>query len=327
MFAPTIISRNSSINKFRYNKETKESPLGKYPKRILINIGSRSEYCKTKARQIEKEGGVVLNHPSVIPNASDKVRTKELFNLYKVPTPNYALATDSDLVDSLNLPLVAKLKKGSGGEGMLLLETKDDIEAFYKDYAEKLSLYFIEEVFQPIFSKNYEFRVICFPDAIGSPLEVCDTLLLQENGISLAVEDQINVNYLYHVPTTAYIVRKKIKKDAIDSGEFGRNISSGNGYFTSDIELPKLEDKHGYGFNTWLQTKLGEISLAAITALSLDFGAVDIIFDSDTMTFSVLEVNTAFSLEGERSSDAFQKTIMEYMSSLFYEFLYKENKK
>lgn len=306
MFVPTLISRNTSTNKFRYNQTTKESPLGRYPKRILVNIGSRSEYCKTKVKEILKQGGYVINHPDYINNASNKVIAKEAFNRLKIPTPNYALAENSDEVVDLTFPVVAKLIKGTGGEGMVLINDTKELDKFYQDYSEQLSNYFIEEVFQPKLSRNYEFRVISFPDNIGTLIP-----LVVNSGVSETAS--FITKYPYYVPTTAYIVRKKIKKDAVESGGFGRNISSGNAFFCSDITLLNSNEEK----NEKLVCTLGELAASAVKALSLDFGAVDILYDSETDSYTVLEVNTAFSLEGENSSENFLKIIKEYMNSFF----------
>jgi len=66
---------------------------------------------------------------------------------------------------------------------------------------------------------------------------------------------------------------------------------------------------------SYIPPQLEEVSLRAVKALGLDFGAVDVVYDEDTALCYVLEVNTAPGLEGSTVgiyADYFFKQIKSY---------------
>jgi len=83
-------------------------------------------------------------------------------------------------------------------------------------------------------------------------------------------------------------VKQKLKKRDFegDRSEYVWNCDNGYIFARNDITIP---------------TGLNELGVAAVKALGLDFGAVDIIQDEGGRLY-VLEVNTAFGLEGQTIS-------------------------
>jgi biotin carboxylase len=66
--------------------------------------------------------------------------------------------------------------------------------------------------------------------------------------------------------------------------------------------------------NEELRERLEQLALDAINALGLDFGAVDIIYNSRDDQFYVLEVNTAVGLEGQTLTD-YVNAITDYVAN------------
>lgn len=126
--------------------------------------------------------------------------------------------------------------------------------------------------------------------------------LTGHSGAGIIVVDTEDVEELPHAPLYTEAIVKKNEYRAIvvgdrvvdlkqkrlssnapeDRSKFIRNLS--NGWI---FARENLEDVEG----------LNEIAISAIKALGLDFGAVDIITDREDKLY-VLEVNTAFGLEG-----------------------------
>jgi glutathione synthase/RimK-type ligase-like ATP-grasp enzyme len=287
MYCPNIVSKNHSVNFLRINREAVQDkekyPLGKFDFRSLINFGSRSKMCEDIALSVENDKGIILNHPKFIQNASNKILAKELMEKRSVPTPKYIKeVSDRKGLLALKFPVVAKLITGSGGEGLVLLESIEKYDEWVKTLTKtKQREYFVEEVIQPRMSKNYEYRFSVSPWLIA---------------INTYHDDQ-EVNF-DNSPSTAFnnsgcitAMRKFMRSEAVKEGSFGRNISLGNSYFR---KVNHLEEK--------IPVLMGiEVAMNAVIACGLDFGAVDVIYDSETKQWNVLEVNTAPALmrEGE----------------------------
>lgn len=86
------------------------------------------------------------------------------------------------------------------------------------------------------------------------------------------------------------IQEKKMERDFIRTADQGLIRSHNNGWVFCRDSLQDLTRN--------FITRLEELSIAAISALGLDFGAVDIIYNEREDNFYVLEVNTAVGLEG-----------------------------
>lgn len=282
-YSPYVISKNPSVEKFRIQKEEKDLdkkyPLGKFPYRTIVNFGSRTPNCYEKVALVGKDG-VVLNHPDKISNASDKLSCKRRLINAKVPTPKYQLLTELSLIKdavkglTLTFPVVAKLRHGSGGKGMEVLKDVKEVIAFISSKkSDELREYFIEEIFQPDMKKSYEFRVSV------SPL--------------LFMKRMIYGNFISKLGEIVSL-RKLMRQDAVDSGAFGRNIALGNSYFTRTFDR-----SFSRGSNKCFIDDAVTIAMEACMACDLDFGAVDMLWDSQTGDWTVLEINTAPSMGDE----------------------------
>lgn len=97
----------------------------------------------------------------------------------------------------------------------------------------------------------------------------------------------------------AQIKRKKKTEDDTQPDTFIRNIHTGWVYCREDFVLQEVAK---------------ELSIAACTALQLDFGAVDLIYNKHYNTFYILEVNTAPGLEGTTLNN-YVKAIQDVVNS------------
>jgi len=277
-YSPRVISRNPSVKPLRMLKEVGKNnvyPLGKFPLRVAINFGLRTPTCLKSVKEVEDSNGIVLNHPSVILNASDKLQFKRIMQRSFIPTPIFQdceeVINGGSLLN-MQYPLVAKLKRGSGGKGMVVINTPKELDEFYKvNSSGVLRNYFIEEIFQPRMSRNYEFRIAASPWLLSFVHTYVD------------ITDQKNTE----TSTGAFcILRKRMKQEAVKDGSFGRNIALGNSYFTKDLGLPKACD---------LEEGIDMVQ-RALVACGLDFGAADVIYDSKKKIWTILELNTAPSM-------------------------------
>jgi glutathione synthase/RimK-type ligase-like ATP-grasp enzyme len=297
-FSPHVISKNPSADKFRIQKDKEKPeerfPIGKFPYKTLINLGSRTENCYEKVALVRKDGGVILNHPDVIKNASNKVRCKQFLVDAGLPTPKYQMFAELKLSAAgvqnfrLAFPCVAKLIYGSGGKGMTVINDIKELATFISSKkSEELNTYFIEEVFQPDMSKSYEYRVSVSPLLLMKRVDYPP----QSNGVS-------EINYKGEI----IVLRKLMKQEAVDAGSFGRNIALGNSYFTANFE--RTFSRKGKSCSV---DKAVSLALDACMACNLDFGAVDMLWDSESGSWTILEINTAPSMGDENAVLSFSR--------------------
>lgn len=90
----------------------------------------------------------------------------------------------------------------------------------------------------------------------------------------------------------AQIKRKRTTDEPEETNTYIRNIHTGWVYCRKDFTLPEAAV---------------ELSLAAINAVGLDFGAVDLIYNQHYNKFYILEVNTAPGLEGTTLTNYIQE--------------------
>jgi len=288
LYSPYVISKNKSVEDMRIQKDKKKGegrfPLGQFSYQSIINFGSRTTNCYEKVALISKSvGAVILNPPNIIRNASDKVTCKDLLVNKGIATPLYQLPSEITINATdvkgfnLNFPIVAKLRTGSGGKGMLLLNSTEELISWWKE-TKQVDEYFFEEVFQYNMKKSYEYRVSASPLLLG---KLCTYV------------DETGNKFSTHLGEIV-ILRKLMRQDAVDKGEFGRNITLGNSYFTKNFKRSFLKNKTIVLLDTAVC-----IAVEACNACGLDFGAVDMIYDSETKQWTVLEINTAPSMGGE----------------------------
>jgi glutathione synthase/RimK-type ligase-like ATP-grasp enzyme len=299
---PNIFSKNHSINSLRMNRSEKTDiekryPLGRYPVRVVLNVGSKTKTCRSKCKEIHNQGGVVINHPDYIENASNKIKCKELLVKMGLPTPNWITFENLFTITKnnkvrlckkrmkLTYPIVAKKIKGMGGEGMVKINSEEELIQWRKnkDFS-ILRQYFFEEVFQPNIKFNYEYRVAVSP------------LLTSIKRFINKTTDPRVYSFLGEI----VCLKKCMKKEAVEKNEFGRNLSLGHSFFEriprdSRIKIYKKNKKRKKNIRFNISDAV-DICRQACLACNLDFSAADMLFDSLTGNWTILELNTAPSM-------------------------------
>ncbi|MCK4500294.1 hypothetical protein KAU11_07340 [Candidatus Babeliales bacterium] len=214
---------------------------------VVINWGSQQE-VPGRAR--------VLNKPSAVYNASNKLKALQLMESSGVSIPRY----QTDLrPEDRRLTYVARTKlSGHSGEGIIIVKPDDILPdaLLYTEYIPKVR----------------EYRAI----VVGS--EVVDFKQKKKRSSPRDSNDTV------------------IEDERITHDEHVWNLDGGYIFARDGITKPSGVDS---------------LSVNACSALSLDFGAVDIIEDREGNLY-VLEVNTAFGLEGttiDRVGDAISRLI------------------
>jgi len=91
-----------------------------------------------------------------------------------------------------------------------------------------------------------------------------------------------------------------------------------------DVDRTSLQAKVRSHANGWIfcrdnievdRRRIADIARRAVTALGLDFGAVDIIYNQREDSYYILEVNTAVGLEGE-TLETYSNAIREYVEEM-----------
>lgn len=300
---PFLISKNHSITPLRMQKEKKQDekryPLGRYPFPIAIIHGSRTSNALERVRQAEQGGGIVLNHPDNIRNASDKLTTKRLLVEAGVPTTPFMAAIDVLRNDkwaatrmTLNYPVVAKLRTGMGGTGMSLLENIAALRTWKKSVkTSDLSKYFFEEVFnwqegwtvQDHNKYTREYRMGVSPLLNGRSLSYIFPIMSDEGVQTSHQRVELRNGCIVSL-------RKMMRSEASRNGAFGRNLALGNSYFVREFKKDYTYTKRSVVME-WEEGV--QYAQMACETLGLDYGAVDILWSSQTGEWCVVEVNTA----------------------------------
>jgi D-alanine-D-alanine ligase-like ATP-grasp enzyme len=247
---------------------------------VVMSHGSRTEACIAACNQVAKEKGVILNHPDFIGTASNKVKTKELIRKLGYQTTNWQLAMEDF---RLKFPVVAKLKSGSGGEGMVLIGDQRALDVFRSENTERLNRYFYEEMFNPRsnlknhFNTTREFRFHVSPWLMGTAVTYTD---ITDEGENVGTHT-INNGVIFAV--------KKVLREELSEKmtTFGKNISTGNAYFTRNLG-DILNNENSVLYNTVLDEVIG-----LVNSLQLDYAAVDVLICPSRKEWCILEVNTA----------------------------------
>lgn len=315
---PTLVSKNPSISPLRMRREhpvgdERRYPLGRYDFPVAIIHGSRTENAYTRVRQARDGGGVILNHPDQIRNASDKLRSKELFEQAGVPTTAYMKATDcvrngkwAATRMTLSYPVVAKLRSGMGGKGMSLIRNVAELRAWKKNVkTADLKKYFFEEAFNFGNDRNWstqdhnkytrEYRLGVSPLLNGRRLSYTINTVDERGNVTNSGTETVRNGCIV-------ALRKMMRTEASQNGAFGRNLALGNSYFVRNFKKEYTYKKR----NVTMDWEDGvQHAIAAVEALGLDYGAVDILWSSQTGEWCVIEVNTAPSMGTPEEGHAF----------------------
>lgn len=150
-FRPQIRSRHPS-------HEILRESLTRLPFRSIIRLGSTTE-LSAKAM----EGRVEINTVKAVEVSSDKLLMKQAFDKAEIPTAIWFTTKDGKeftsskeklTIDNLPYPIVAKLRRGSRGEGNTLLENIEEMDEFLIKH-KTLSNF----IFEKFYNFNKEYRV------------------------------------------------------------------------------------------------------------------------------------------------------------------------
>lgn len=136
-------------------------PQVRYEGRVLDDIDviiprispSHTTYGAAIIRQFEMMGVYTLNKSIAIVRSRDKLRTLQLLSKAGVGIPKTVFSKSTsavdDLIDTIGVPMIIKVARGSQGNGVVLAETrkaaKSVIQAFYVEGVSILLQEFIEE--------------------------------------------------------------------------------------------------------------------------------------------------------------------------------------
>jgi len=125
MFRPIIRSRHSTHTNCR-------GSIPRAPFRYEIAFGSFNAPAR---------GYMRLNTPEACRNAADKLLMKQCFDRLQVKTAQWHHASKGDI----RLPVVAKRRVSSRGEGVYLLRTQADYDEFIRSHQSQLDHYIFEK--------------------------------------------------------------------------------------------------------------------------------------------------------------------------------------
>lgn len=184
----------------------------------------------------------IINHPSAVSIASNKMESFERFRQHNVPSPEFTSSRSTALtwLEAGEMVFARTQLNAHSGRGIVIMDPE------HPD---------TWEVSAPLYTKymkkKHEYRIhVCRG-------QVIDT---QRKGLREEFRNQTDVNY-------------KI-----------RNLANGFVYVRNDGHV--------------VPTVVIDAGLAAVTALGLDFGAADVVYNQSTNLAYSLEVNTAPGLSG-----------------------------
>lgn len=224
---------------------------------------------------------IVFNKPNKISNASDKIKSFELFEQNSVSYPWYVTTEDNDFISVLaarinqypNTPLMFRTTStGYGGAGIYVLDDIITSVCTYKGI-DIITTRDIHDYLTYLKNEDPEWSTI-----------INNTKFVTEY---FKAKDEFRVHVI--CGSVVFCQRKALRTDDDRPEEpnfYIRNHSNGFIFQQNNIEVPEMVKQE---------------SIKAVNALGLDFGAVDIRFKrsrSQGDSCKVLEVNTAPSLTG-----------------------------
>jgi glutathione synthase/RimK-type ligase-like ATP-grasp enzyme len=202
-------------------------PLCK-PTRFLVNWGSNDALPM-------HINCTIINKPSAVASASDKLRSFELFKQKEVSHPEWTTNFDTavEWVREGHTAFCRTLTRANSGRGIVIATAPDEVVG--------------APLYTKYIKKKKEFRVHVFQ-------------------------------------TDVIDIQEKRKREGVDEANFLiRNLDNGFVFCRDNIVEP---------------ADLRTTAIQAVSALGLDFGAVDIVYNEHYNKCYTLEVNTAPGLEG-----------------------------
>jgi len=270
------------LNKFRMNRNFEEGDPKRYtigmrfPFQVLVSFGKRRNTPENHLR---------INSNEAIKLTINKVETKALLQSLEIPIvePYAKFETFVDEVQKhfdverfervFNYPVLAKKMKGSRGSGMFLLNNINDLATFIQTINARASMNkqeFYSYFFEKAIPLRREFRLHVSPLLVNLPLtykfEYCPP-----NGQGQFVR-QATPRIITQRDGLIFAIEKSVPSDL-------NNIDPDQLTMTSTFTKP----------NNWQE--IVESCTAAVEAVGLDFGAVDVLYDSDGK-FYISEINS-----------------------------------
>jgi hypothetical protein len=296
-FNATVFSRHPSNKKLSKNMVVKGIT---FKKPVTIRFGSTTP----NSPFFDKHVGIEVNKVEGVINSSDKFRMKALFKRNEVITAPAFMYTNQgffmvsndvknpispDAADfnEMKGPFVGKIKKGSQGVGMVLL---DDVEEL-KDFCANFNEY-----------KKY-------PELEIADKEIAISGYIFEQYIPYSREYRIHVSKNKMI----YTNRKMLKKDTPDELRYFRNDKNSNWFLEENQEFDKPVN--------W--DKIVAESQKALNAVGLDVGAVDVKVQGSVYKgkkrkdpkFFIIEINSAPSF-GDGTMNAYLNVIEEVVNQI-----------
>jgi glutathione synthase/RimK-type ligase-like ATP-grasp enzyme len=253
--------------------------------------------CKLKKDYKFPSVKKMLNHPNKIRANRDKYNAMVELTKKDVPVADYQkVGANAAFIKKHGFPLIGRRNYHQGGKHFWLIMNQEDLKAAITDGAQYIQRY--------IDIKD-EYRAhVAFGDVLYVAKKVTQTdpsKAWKKQRIE-KIEQKFNIKF-DELPAE----QKKLLGDAVDllSKE----------HTTPDRII--RSNKRGWKFKAVaaknVPASIKSASLAAVTALGLDFGAVDLVLDLEGNPY-ILEVNSAPGLEGtafEKWSKALEKKLAE----------------
>ena len=270
------------LDKFRMNQEyevgdDRRYPIrAKFPFQVLVSFGRRRSTPENHLRINDNEG---------IANCIDKLQTKQLLSDQEIAVVR-PFAKFSQFVNEqekhfdveafeqyFTLPVLAKKIKGSRGEGMCLIKSLNDLAAFIQAINARGSMNkheFYSYFFETAISVAREFRLHVSPllvnHSVTYQFEYCPP-----NGQGQFVR-QDRPRLEHNSDGLIFAIEKSLPADLNDFNPDDLTM-------TSSFRKPA----------NWQE--IVETAVAAVEAVGLDFGAVDMLLDAQGNYF-VSEINS-----------------------------------
>lgn len=277
---PTDQTGSLLADKLKINWGTKKPDLKNVP--LIIGWGTKTKN-EVNLRKIP-----VINHPDKIHKNRDKLNALKIMTEAKIAIPPFVLADVvlNELKKTSNkivtLPVVGRTQFHQGGKGLWICPTIGQVRSAINEGA---------KYFQNMLDIDREYRVHVID---GEIIYVAKKIQrskeeMQEAFVRKEFERQKALAEKNHDPFDESGVKRVLERQA------SRMV----------IDHLIRSNTRGWKFSrvTKYDKKLADMSLSAVKALGLEFGAVDCCIDADDNAW-IIEINTGPGLEGS-SFDAY----------------------
>lgn len=266
MYAPRVIGGNPlKLKHFRIQEEVAVGqaaryPIGRYPFQVDIGFGSLSP---TRQRALR------INNAQAVKNSSNKLETKRLWGT-EVPHMEYkpitAFITNrqfnvENFESQIGYPSVAKKINGSKGEGFTYIKDYNDLYVFLTQNT-SLRNYFFEKMFD----FNEEYRIHVSPH-------------LKDKLVSYRYQSGNDTVTIARRDGVIFMLQKKLKREAYERGVRHTNRA---GKYDDVIFTSKFTHR------SWMDNAIRD-AIKAIELLGLDFGFVDVGYNTGTQKYTFFE--------------------------------------